>query len=132
MRRYTGLDIATLLAENGFGELGENLFATKATPNKPDAIINVSVYGNFAEASANMTYRSPLFQVMVRDSLGKVVRCSETIYAIDDFLHGLQRQIVGDTRYAYILNNGEPMDINDDMNKRPLWVANYKCLLGGT
>lgn len=131
-RKSPAYDVAVILDRHGYGTLGKDIFTGKFSPNKPDAIINVNVYGTFAAPSPNLTYKSPRIQISTRDSIGRNQVCSDRIYEIDLFMHGLQNEIVGETRYAYFLNISEPIDIMEDRNKRPLWVSNYQCLLGGT
>ena len=130
MRHSPSHDIAIFLSENGFGELGYDLFADTEAPNKPNSIIAVEVYGTYAPASASMSYKQPTVQVLARDALGNGTACSDKIYAIDELLHGLEGLVVGDTRYAFILNTNDPVRLRGDKNKRPVWVVNYRCLLG--
>ncbi len=131
MRNSPAHDVAVVLSENGFGKLGYDIFADADAPDKPNKIISVEVYGTYAQASAKMSYKQPTIQVLARDALGNGSTCADSIYSIDDFLHGREGVVVGDTRYAFILNINDPIRLRDDKNKRPVWVVNYRCLLGG-
>lgn len=124
------IDVATILENNGIGEIGKDIFVTSDVPSKPDFIVFITTTGVSEPESPQIPYSFPTIQVITRGNIGKYVECSDKMYEINALLHGMTDVIVNSMRYVYIYNAFGPLDMGLDDTRRPMIATNFNARRG--
>lgn len=118
-------DIASYLAENGIGSIGNTIFKSRL-PDIPDNCISIYETGGLAP-DRYLPTADPTFQIIVRNktySAGK-----SKMDDIVDLLHQKTNStlVTGGFYFYYIFLMGEPAHIGVDKKDRDEFSANFVC-----
>ena len=121
-------DIATILEDNGFGEIGKNIFVSQDAPPKPDLVLNIKNFGTALPDLPTIALEYISVQIIARASKGGHQECETIIYSIKNFLKTISNYYVNDSRFVFINHQSGPVDIGIDTLMRPLYALNVLCL----
>lgn len=123
-------ELANLLSENGFGVVGENIYASEDVPPKPDSMVIIRNTGTIAVDGPNVLLQleSPSIQIVVRAGRGEGQECEGKAFDIKNFLERIASYTIEDSRFVYINHMSGPVDIGVDETMRPRYSTNFYAL----
>lgn len=116
-------DIATLLANAGLGTKGIDIFNGSLADTQKTLAIGITDTGGFDNVYS-VDIEKPTVQIRVRGPKFDDVYAKVT--AINSEISEAVDAIIGTTRYIHILQNGQPMNLGLDKNKRFNYVLNFR------
>ena len=126
MANSVAKDIATLLAANGFGTLGTNIFGMEWGPDSTDAqILIIDVIG--VDTQDKDQYEHPSFQILKRgERAGSASDVYDDIKAIHNFLIQQAESVtINATDYLGFEPLGSIGGLGRDDNDRYVYSMNY-------
>jgi hypothetical protein len=122
-------DVATILEENHYGTIGEDIFASMHIPPTPDSMIHIRGMGSYAPRHPRVELKNPIVRIVVRNSKGKFQECEARIEEISDFLHNLRTVSVNDSRFVSILEAPPGIvEMPVDVTMRPMFYVEFECI----
>ena len=126
-------EIATYLEDNGFGEVGVDIFVMPDAPPKPDRMIMVTRTGSWDPDARRVQRRglpltSPTFQVIVRGGRGDGNWCENEAERINNFLGLVANTRMIGSEYIFINHLSGPSMIGMDEVMRPIASINFAAL----
>lgn len=122
--KSVSIDIMNLLAANGLGAVGTNLFAM-AWNEEVDAQ-TVVIDGEGFNTTLKDEYENPVFRILVRGSKGDDMNTAYTaIRAVHEFLIVQPTQIIDGTEYLQYEPLSTIMTLGRDDNDRAVFSINY-------
>jgi len=126
------VDVAELLAANGFGALASTIFATR-TPDSPDALLVVSsvtarepVVATGRTAGTFLDTARPNVQVWIREAPGKNAEGYNKAILVRAFLHGKAPFFINGTRYHSMFALSDVGELGVDEKLRPVFSINFR------
>ena len=126
------VDIANLLAANGFGTYASTIFASRV-PDSPDVVMVVSsvtarepMLATGKTAGTFLDTARPNVQVWLRDKAGQNAAGYNRAAAVRKFLHGKSSFIVNGTRYHSVFALSDIGELGVDEKLRPVFSINFR------
>jgi hypothetical protein len=117
-------DIGAMLAANGVGTIGTNIFIS-LMPNTPDAVIALYDSGGFPGESG-YKYEYPTIQVRIRGAKGQYISAYAKAEAVRNFLHDRANITWGVNRYIGIWSMSDILFLGQDELNRPELSINFR------
>lgn len=120
-------DIATILQNNGFGTIGQNIFVSDDQPYSQDSIIMIRDTGSFDVDTPRQNVEWVTLQITIREAKGQGELCANKSRSIKNFLKNLTQVYVNDTYFAFINQTNGPNYVGLDDVMRPSYTININC-----
>ena len=120
------LDIASILASNGLGTLGIDIFVGTMPPFPHLCLAIYDTGGN--PPNAKWLRDEPTTQVNIRGNIGNYQGAWTLAQQVKDVLLGLAPQLIGGTNYVLFVQIGDIFSDGPDANNRPILITQWQLV----